>query len=102
MYDLAWSERVYRAYTESCPRTEQIARCIQQLASNYEPRIRHPSETLKRAIIRSIRGEDKGWLWNRYKRLCRKTPLDTKLLATVAERVYFEGRDEALQLTFHF
>jgi len=102
MYDLAWSERVYRAYKESCPRTEQIARCILQCTDKYTPRFSHPGETLKKALIRSIRGEDKGWLWNRFKRLCRKTPLDTRLLQDVVNHVYRFGREEDSQQEFHF
>lgn len=102
MYDLAWSIGVYKAYKESCPRTEQIARCIVQEIHKWTPLIRNPEEALKKHILASIRGIDKGRLWAKYKRLCRKTPLDVKLLEEIAGIVYRFGVDESLQLYFDF
>lgn len=102
MYAYSWAEGVLRTYKTSCTRAGQIDACIVQKALTVTEK--HPigSQSVKRALIGSIQGLDQGKLWSQYKRLCRKSPLDSALLGKVAETILWRTYDDAIQGVFDF
>lgn len=102
MYAESWAQGIFKAYRMSCTRAGQIDLCILQVKGGGEAHTQMLRKGIETQVIRSIQGYDKGKLWRDYKRLCKKTPLDVKLLHAVTDQVYWREYDETLQQVFKF
>lgn len=101
MYSIKWAEGIYLTYIDCNARAQNMPRVIEQAAAKilgWELR----SKAIKRHLVESIAGKGNKQLWPLYKRLCRKTPLDGKLLERVCRAIYWPELDEWNQLKFDF
>lgn len=101
MYSIKWAEKVYSTYMDCNARAQNMPRVIEQAAARllgWELR----QVDVKRHLVASIAGRGCKSLWTDYKRLCRRTPLDGKLLERVCKAIYWPERDEWNQLKFDF
>lgn len=86
-YDATWARKVYTTYAKLCTRAQQIDACIQQTLDQVYGG--HPIRAaIVDALVRSIQDRKKQQLWNTYKRLVRRTPLDQELLKQCSVLVY--------------
>lgn len=101
MYSTKWAEGIYSTYVDCNARAQNMPRVIEQTAAKilgWELR----SVAIKRHLVASIAGRGNKDLWRLYKRLCRKTPLDGKLLEKVCRAIYWPEKDEWDQLKLDF
>ena len=102
MYAITWAQEVFRTYEMSCTRARQIEGCLSQAIESCRPSCVFPRRLVQEALIQSIRGKDKSRLWGKFKRLCKKTPLDGALLEELAKKIYWMAVDEVYQREFDF
>lgn len=103
-YDASWARKVYSQYAKLCTRAQQINMCIRQTAKDYRP-FELSTEAVVEALTWWIRHKSTQQYWNRYKRLCRVTPLDEELLISVTRElldVAYEVDVEKKQRQFDF
>lgn len=102
MYSISWAQELWSGYKMLCTRAQQIERCIVQDAENRDKPVPLSCERIEYYLVKSIAGHDKGLLWREFKRLAKKTPLDTQLLTRVTTKLCVLERDEYLQGEFDF
>lgn len=100
-YAMAWAGRIFSQHEFSCARARNIQGCLTFVASNELGKF-IPVERLKAILISSLRRAINPKIWVAYKRLCRKTPLDTKLLRELTMMLALAYDDEFLQEKFDF
>lgn len=88
-YDATWARSVYNTYAKLHTRVQQIDTCIQQTLDQEKGG--HPLRAvIVSVLVRSIQVNNKQQLWNLYKRLVKRTPLDQELLKKVSVLAYNE------------
>lgn len=101
MYDQHWARSVYDKYKGLRTRAYQINLCIQQLVVTQDGQKLDISD-LENMLVDSIAGRNYKGLWNDYKRLVKRSPLDRALLYTVAQKLSIITPPDSKQLTFGF
>ncbi len=101
MYDRQWARSIVENYQKLRTRAQQIDNCLIQLVvlRNDEKLTR---KTIQDLLVDDVQGKRLKGLWSDYKRLVRRTPLDSKLLYKVASRLSMEIDVEILQRQFDF
>lgn len=101
MYDRQWARSIVENYQKLYTRVQQIDMCLQQLYTMRTGRscLRNDIQGL---LIDSLQGKGSPKLWNFYKRLVRKTPLDKDLLNKVAGMIIPKVDVEKLQRQFEW
>lgn len=101
MYDRQWARSIVENYQRLHPRVQQIDACLTQLVI-----LPHDEKLLRKDIqdllVDSLQGKRLKELWNDYKRLVRKTPLDHKLIYKIAGKLSVEIDVEKKQRQFEF
>jgi len=100
-YDRTWARSVYEAYAKLCTRAQQIDACLAQL---YEQRTGRKliRKEIADVLVDAIQGKGRKKFWTDYKRLCKKTPLDVKLLERIAGELRVKVDVEKIQRQFDF
>ncbi len=101
MYDRQWARSIVDNYQKLCARTQQIDSCIQQIGFETTRR-RCTRMEIKNVLIDSLQGKTVARVWNDYKRLVRKSPLDKDLLYKVADTILCKIDVEKFQRQFDF
>jgi len=101
MYDRNWARSVVENYQKLRTRAQQIDLCLQQLyhADTGRTLLRKDIQDI---LTDSVQGKARPALWNGYKALVRKTPLDKELLQKVYTSIKFKVDVEELQRQFDF
>lgn len=100
-YSLNWAQRIVGTFTESCTRAEQIKLCICQTSWRFT-KVPITPEAITHALVLSLSRRGDKSLWPAYKRLCKKTPLDIKLLEKVTALIVGIYIDHVYQLELQF
>lgn len=79
MYDVDWARRVYVMFQKSCTRAGQIDMAIIGIALLKGHPKALTTAAISRGCIESIQGRRPASIWNRYKRLCKRSPFDFDL-----------------------
>lgn len=101
MYDRNWARSIVEQYQKFRPRAEQIDLCLQQLYQTHTHRYVLRKE-IQDILVDSVQGKARPSLWNDYKRLVRKSPLDKELLEKVYRSIQFKVDVDKLQRQFDF
>lgn len=100
-YAEQWAERIYSQHLNSCTRARNTQKCILYVAEHTYHRI-IPAYDLEHLLKLSLQRKVDFHLWNIYKRLVKKQPLDRVLLDKVTNVVLFHREDSFLQAVFDF
>jgi len=100
-YDRTWARSVFYKYWELHARAQQIDRCLMQLtptAAGHNLLL----NDLHGFLIDSIQNKAYKGLWNQYKALVRRSPLDRKLLYKISTMLSPASSEDPCQLVFYF
>lgn len=100
-YAQAWAERIYSQHLNSCTRARNTQKCILYIAEHSLSWDLQSNE-LEHLLMLSLQRKVDFRIWNQYKRLVKKTPLDRKLLDTFTRSLRTHFEDEFLQQVFDF
>jgi len=100
-YAESWAERIYSQHLNSCARARNTQQCILHVAEHTYHRI-IPQWDLEHLLRLSLQRKIDYRLWNTYKRLVKKQPLDRVLLDKLTNEVLMMREDTFLQAVFDF
>ena len=102
-YDRTWARTVYEKYAKMCTRAHQINLCIRQIVQQKTGKEVLITDIVY-TLVDSIQAKITPTLWQRYKRLVKKTPLDETLLNTVVNYFTEPQRQKStiVQLEFDY
>jgi len=100
-YAKAWCDRIYTEHLNSCTRARNTQQCILYVAEHTYHWILQGYE-LEHLLKLSLQRKIDFKIWNQYKRLTKRTPLDGALLNSFTRDLKVHFEDEFLQAVFDF
>lgn len=101
MYDRDWARSIVESYWKLRTRAQQINLCIQQVYHESTGR-ELLIKDIQDILTDSVQGKAKASIWADYKKLVRKSPLDSDLLKKVCKSMFWKVDVEKLQRQFDF